>query len=114
LYVLPFEDYPEQVLIASYRAGRERATIVEFGYTVGNMARPALIETPIPTLDEVVKDLGMSKARRDSIIRIMQPDDVPSFLTRVREKETSVNRNASTGRLAGKGHGGVGKTKKSA
>jgi hypothetical protein len=78
------------------------------------MSRPVLIKTPIPTLDEVVKDLGMSKARRDSIIRIMQPDDVPSFLTRVREKEMNINRNASTERLADKGHGRAGKTRKSA
>ena len=36
------------------------------------MSRHVLITTPIPTLDEVVKDLGISKARRDSIIQIMK------------------------------------------
>jgi len=35
------------------------------------MNKPVLITTPIPTFDEVVKDLGISDERRDSIIRIM-------------------------------------------
>ncbi len=40
------------------------------------MRRRVLITTPIPTLDEVVKDLGIGKARRDSIIRIMSAGKV--------------------------------------
>ena len=36
------------------------------------MSRQVLITTPIPTLDEVVKELGISKARRDSIIEIVK------------------------------------------
>jgi len=35
------------------------------------MSKRVLIKTPILTLDEVVKDLGIGKARRDSIIQIM-------------------------------------------
>lgn len=35
------------------------------------MSRSVIITTPIPTLDEVAKDLGIGKARRDSLIRIM-------------------------------------------
>ena len=38
------------------------------------MTRSVYITTPIPTLDEVAKDLGINKARKDSIIRIMQAD----------------------------------------
>jgi hypothetical protein len=35
------------------------------------MVHSVRITTPIPTLDEVAKDLGIGKARRDAIIRIM-------------------------------------------
>ena len=46
------------------------------------MNKPVLITTPIPTFDEVVKDLGISDERRDSIIRIM------SNRSRPRKKST--------------------------
>jgi hypothetical protein len=36
------------------------------------MSRRITITTPIPTLDEVVKDLGIGRARRDSILQIMK------------------------------------------
>jgi hypothetical protein len=35
------------------------------------MIRSVRITTPIPTLDEVAKDLGSGKARREAIVRIM-------------------------------------------
>jgi hypothetical protein len=38
------------------------------------MARSVKITTPIPTLEEVAKDLGIGKVRQAAIIRIMNSD----------------------------------------
>jgi hypothetical protein len=48
---------------------------VKSDYTLDqDMTRSVYITTPIPTLDEVAKDLGISKARKDSILRIMRAE----------------------------------------
>lgn len=47
------------------------------GYTGSEMMQPAFITTPIPTVDEVAERLGISKARKKAIIRIMTGERGP-------------------------------------
>jgi hypothetical protein len=41
---------------------------------IGNMPRTVYITTPMPTLEEVAKKLGLSKKRQQAIIAIMRRD----------------------------------------
>jgi len=46
------------------------------------MARSVQITTPIPTLKEFGKSLGLSKRRQDSLIRLVRGDKTSIGLTR--------------------------------
>jgi hypothetical protein len=66
------------------------------------MARSVHITTPIPTLEEFGKSLGISKSRQDSLIRLVKRDNTSGrFVERAPDsiKATSVLRK-KTGNLS--------------
>jgi hypothetical protein len=43
-------------------------------HAIEEMARSVTISTPVPTLEEFGKSLGLSKSRRDSLLRLVRRD----------------------------------------
>ncbi len=57
------------------------------------MARSVTISTPIPTLEEVGKSLGLNKDRRDSLLKLVHRDSVSGqFVTKKRNKVNGIAR----------------------
>jgi hypothetical protein len=53
--------------------------------TMKSMARSVTISTPVPTLEEFGKSLGLSKTRRESLLRLVYRDSVSGqFVTKKR------------------------------
>ncbi len=53
------------------------------------MARHVNITTPIPTLEEFGKSLGLSKRRQDSLLRIVKRDSTSVRFLNGRHKDTA-------------------------
>jgi hypothetical protein len=53
------------------------------------MARSVNITTPIPTLEEFGKSLGLSKRRQDSLLRLVKRDSTSGRFLNGRHKDTS-------------------------
>jgi hypothetical protein len=53
------------------------------------MPRSVTISTPIPTLEEFGKSLGLSKRRQDSLLRLMRRDDASGRFVVERHCDTS-------------------------
>jgi hypothetical protein len=54
------------------------------------MARSVHITTPIPTLEEFGKSLGLSKLRQDSLLRLVRRDSSGSITERRRDASAVV------------------------
>jgi hypothetical protein len=63
-----------------------------------SMARSVTISTPVPTLEEFGKSLGLSKTRRDSLLKLVRRDSVTGRLV---TKKRDTNR-VVRGRVARK------------
>ena len=50
------------------------------------MARSVTISTPIPTIEEFGKSLGLSKRRQDSLLRLVRRDESASETVQLRDK----------------------------
>ena len=54
------------------------------------MARSVTISTPVPTLEEFGKSLGLSKTRQNSLLKLVRRDSVSgAFVTRRRDTSSS-------------------------
>jgi hypothetical protein len=53
------------------------------------MARSVNITTPMPTLEEFGKSLGLSKRRQDSLLRLVRRDSVSGSFLNGRHKDSS-------------------------
>jgi hypothetical protein len=53
------------------------------------MARSVTISTPIPTLEEFGKSLGLSKSRQNSLLRLVRRDDKNGRVIVERRRDTS-------------------------
>jgi hypothetical protein len=55
------------------------------------MARSVTISTPVPTLDEFGKSLGLSKSRRDSLLKLVRRNSVSGrFVTKKSAKSDTL------------------------
>ena len=73
------------------------------------MAHSVIITTPMPTLDEIGKRLGLSKAEQESIIRMVDENRVGRRAALARKEAPVKSRSARTGT-----HGGITPQRKSA
>ena len=55
------------------------------------MARSVNITTPMPTLEEFGKSLGLSKRRQDSLLRLVRRDSASGSFLNGRHKDSSKN-----------------------
>jgi hypothetical protein len=53
------------------------------------MARSVNITTPVPTLEEFGKSLGLSKRRQDSLLRLVRRDSASGSFRNGRHKDSS-------------------------
>jgi hypothetical protein len=60
------------------------------------MARSVTISTPVPTLEEFGKSLGLSKSRQDSLLRIVRRDSKSGHFVERRRDSSEASKDRGT------------------
>ena len=58
-------------------------------HTIETMARSVTISTPVPTLEEFGKSLGLSKSRQNSLLRLVRRDSKSGRFVVERRRDSS-------------------------